>query len=206
MYGWMTGNRAGVALTAFGRSRQVVAMPGDKCVHRGPQPAHRWHSSDASRPRKPRKSAEQRYPRRESLEPRAIRRSNMHFVVEFRARKGSLRSHRRIVVVQEPQPRGGIVGFDLLSRPLAERAGAVHEDVVCRGLWHRVARQALPLSHQRDLRAHLLTVFRDTRDFLANQTLRVGIYRRRPGGSAERGMAGVAASDPEFAETLEGAG
>jgi hypothetical protein len=31
-------------------------------------------------------------------------------------------------------------------------------------------------------------------------------YRKRPGGSAERGIEGVSEGEPEFAETLEGAG
>jgi len=32
------------------------------------------------------------------------------------------------------------------------------------------------------------------------------LYRSRPGGSAEGGVEGVAGSEPEFAETLLGAG
>jgi hypothetical protein len=153
MCGRMPENRAGVALTAFGRSGQAVAVPSDKCVHRRPQPARRWHSSDASHPCQPGKRAEQGNPRRESLEPGAIRCSNMHLVVEFRAREGSLCRHSWIVVVQKPQPRVGIVRFNLLPRPPAERAGAVHEDVVSRGLWHCSPRRAPLLSHRPTARA-----------------------------------------------------
>src|SRR5580693_10062515 len=114
-------------------------MSRDKCVGGGPNPAHWRHTGEASEPPKLRQDSQQSQPRFESLEPRAIRRSNVHFVIKVGAGKGGLRCYGGIVVVQKSQPRAGIVRFNLLLGPTAERARAVHENVVSRILSHRQA-------------------------------------------------------------------
>ena len=39
-----------VCTAAVGSSRKAVTVPGDKCVHRGPHPAHWGHTGEASQP------------------------------------------------------------------------------------------------------------------------------------------------------------
>ena len=122
----------------------------------------------------------------------------MHFLVKIGARDGSLCRHSRIIIIKESNASVRIVWLDLVSRPSAERAGAVQKNIVFWRFWHRPACECT---------STLLSHFKRWRkpDPKFYPKLFAG-YRSRPGGSAEGGMWGVDEGVPEFAETLLGAG
>jgi hypothetical protein len=129
-------------------------VPRQESIHGRTYPAKRRQAGDPRKPREFRQYTEYGQPCIESPQPRSRRSAQMHFPVEIATGKGRLCSHLGIVVIQESQPRVGIVGFDLRARPSAKRAGAVHENVVGCYLGHRPSHRAHLLCHREARWAH----------------------------------------------------
>ena len=115
-----------VALAPRRRSRKAIAVPRDESVHERAQPPKRRNAGDLAKPHESRQYAEYGQASFEPPQPFSLGSAHVHFPVEIAARKGRLCGHLSIVVIQESQPRMGIVRFHLRPCPLAERAGAVH--------------------------------------------------------------------------------
>src|SRR5437879_3544333 len=104
-------------------------MARDEGVYGWAEPTQRSQACDPAEPNQLRQNTQQGQPSFKSTQPLSFRGAHVHFPVEVGAREGSLRRHRRVVIIQESHALTGIIRLNFRLRPSAEGAGTVQENV-----------------------------------------------------------------------------